>query len=204
MVGSILIDEVGKIWPANSATLARRLGHVDARIDLATFAVCERGAIHIRSIEDGVRITLRPAAFSRVTLAGALQALNDIAPTRILLVTRSGGESHAPSSSPASSLSSSMPSSSPPDPPIEIKVPRYSVQRNLRNLATPPFAMVRPMVDLWKERRGELGEEVSGRDRRGRPRAPNGSRASDAALFIGSSPSISARGSRSIVRAKRC
>jgi hypothetical protein len=159
MVGSILIDETGKVWPANSATLARRLGHVDARIDLAAFAVCERGAIHIRSIEDGVRITLRPAAFSRVTLAGALQALNDIAPTRILLVTRSGGESHAEIFTSvfafiehAEQLAS--------DPPIEIKVPRYAVQRNLRNLATPPFAMVRPIVDLWKERRGELGDDV--------------------------------------------
>ncbi len=41
-------------------------------------------------------------------------------------------------------------------------MPRYSVQRSLRNLATPLFAMVRPVVDLWKERRGEFGEEVSG------------------------------------------
>lgn len=159
MVGSILIDETGKVWPANSATLARRLGHVDARIDLAVFAVRERGAIHIRSIEDGVRVTLRPGAFSRVTLAGALQALNDIAPTRILLITRSGGESHAEIFTSvfafiehAEQLAS--------DPPIEIKVPRYAVQRNLRNLATPAFAVVRPIVDLWKERRGEIGDEV--------------------------------------------
>jgi len=78
---------------------------------------------------------------------------------RILLVTRSGAETHAEIFTSvfafierAEQLAS--------DPPIEIKVPRYSVQRSLRNLATPPFAMVRPIVDLWKERRGELGDEV--------------------------------------------
>jgi len=159
MGASILIDEAGRAWPANSAALARRLGHVDARTDLASFAVRACGAIHIRSIEDGVRVTLRPGGFSRTTLAGALQALNDLAPPRLMLVTRSGGETHAELFTSvfafierAEQLAS--------DPPIEIKVPRYSVRRSLRNLTTAPFAMVRPIVDLWRERRGELGDDV--------------------------------------------
>ena len=159
MGASILIDEAGRAWPANSAALARRLGYVDARVDLASWAVRERGAIHIRSIEDGVRVTLRPGGFSRVALAGALQALNDLAPPRIMLVIRSGSETQAELFTSvfafierAEQLAS--------EPPIEIKVPRYSVQRSLRNLTTAPFAMVRPIVDLWRERRGELGDEV--------------------------------------------
>lgn len=159
MVFSILIDETGKAWPANSSGLARRLGYVDARTDLAAFAVAERGAIHIRSIEDGVRITLRPGAFSRVTLAGALQALNDIEPTRILLLTRAGSETHAEIFTSVFAFVERAEQLA-EDPPIEVKVPRYSVQRHLRNLATPPFAMVRPIVDLWRERRGEFGDEV--------------------------------------------
>jgi hypothetical protein len=159
MVASVLIDEGGKAWPANSAALARRLGYVDARVDLASFAVRERGAIHIRSIEDGVRVTLSPGGFSRVALAGALQTLNDLAPPRILLVTRSGSETHAELFTSVFAFIERAEQLA-AEPPIEIKVPRYSVQRSLRNLATPPFAMVRPIVDLWKERRGELGEEV--------------------------------------------
>lgn len=159
MVASILIDERGRAWPANSATLARQLGYADARVDLASFAVAERGAIHIRSIEDGVRVTLRPGTFSRVALAAALQALNDLAPPRIMLVTRSGGETHAELFTSVFAFIEHAEQLA-AEPPIEIKVPRYSVQRSLRNLATPSFAMVRPIVDLWKERRGELGDEV--------------------------------------------
>jgi hypothetical protein len=159
MIASVLIDEGGKAWPANSAALARRLGYVDARVDLASWAVRERGAIHIRSIEDGVRVTLRPGGFSRVALAGALQALNDLAPPRIMLVIRSGSETHAELFTSVFAFIERAEQLA-ADPPIEIKVPHYSVQRSLRNLATPPFAMVRPIVELWRARRGELGEEV--------------------------------------------
>ncbi len=159
MVASILVDEGGKAWPANSIALARRLGHVDARVDLATFAVRERGAVHIRSIEDGVRVTLRRGGFSRVTLAGALQTLNDLAPPRIMLVTRSGNETHAELFTSVFAFIERAEQLA-AEPPIEIKVPRYSVLRGLRNLATPPFAVTRPIVDLWKERRGEFGDEV--------------------------------------------
>lgn len=159
MVTSVLIDEEGKAWLANSAVLARRLGHVDARVDLATFAVRERGAIHIRSIEDGVRVTLCPGGFSRVTLAGALQTLNDLAPPRIMLVTRSHKETHAELFTSVFAFIERAEQLA-AEPPIEIKVPRYSVRRGLRNLTTPPFAMVRPIIDLWKARHGELGDEV--------------------------------------------
>jgi len=65
------------------------LGYVDAHVDRVWFAVRERGAIHIRSIEEGVRITLRPRGFSLVALAEVLQVLKDMAPARILLVMRS-------------------------------------------------------------------------------------------------------------------
>jgi hypothetical protein len=159
MAASILIDEGGKAWPANSAALARRLGYVDARTDLASFAVRERGAIHIRAIEDGVRVTLRPGGFSRVALAGALQALNDLAPPRIMLVTRFGSETRAELFTSVFAFIEHAEQLA-VEPPIEIKVPRYSVQRNLRNLATPSFAMVRPIVELWRDRRGELGDDV--------------------------------------------
>lgn len=159
MAVSILIDAAGQAWAANDPALMRRLGYADARVDFATFAVAERGLIHIRSIEDGIRVTLCPGAFSRVSLAGALQALNDLAPPRILLVSRAGRGTEAELFTSVFAFIERAEQLA-ADPPIEIKVPRYSVQRGLRNLTTPPFAIVRPIVDLWKERRGELGEEV--------------------------------------------
>jgi hypothetical protein len=159
MAVSILIDEEGRSWVANDPALARRLGYRDARVDFAQFAVSERGFIHIRSIEDGVRVTVQPGAFSRVALAGALQALNDITPPRVLLVSRIGAETQAELFTSVFAFIERAEQLA-ADPPIEIKVPRYAVRRHLRNLATPPFAMVRPIIDLWKDRRGEFDEEV--------------------------------------------
>lgn len=156
---SLLIDAEGRAWPANDATLARRLGYADARLDPVRFAVEERGLIHLRSVEDGIRVTVRPGAFSRVSLAGALQALNDLAPTRILLVASTGGARQVELFTSVFAFIERAEQLA-IEPPIEVKVPRYAVPRSLRNLATPPFAVVRPIVDLWKDRRGELGEEV--------------------------------------------
>ncbi|HXY99375.1 MAG TPA: hypothetical protein VEI03_05215 [Stellaceae bacterium] len=104
-------------------------------------------------------MTLRPGRFSHVALAGALQTLNDMAPARVLLVTRAGAESNIEFFTSVFAFIERAELLA-EDPPIEIKVPRYSVPRSLRNLATASFSMVRPIVDLWKDRRGVFGEEV--------------------------------------------
>jgi hypothetical protein len=159
MLVNLLIDEAGESWPANSSALARRIGHRDPTTDLASFAVRERGFIHLRSIEDGVRLAVRRGAFSRIALAGALQILNDLAPPRLLLIVRTETGTQAEIFTSIFAFIERVEQLA-SDPPIEIRVPRYSVQRGLRNLATPPFAMVRPIVDLWKDRHGLLGEEA--------------------------------------------
>lgn len=151
----LLIDDSGEPWPANSPHLARHLGYDDARLDLARFAVARRGFVHLNPIEDGVRVALRPGAFSRVALAGTLQALNQLAPRRILLVTEAGAELFASIFAfieHAEYLAS--------DPPLEIKVPRLAVPRGLHNLATAAFSAVRPIIELWKERQGELTDDI--------------------------------------------
>jgi hypothetical protein len=156
MTASVLIDEAGETWPANSAALARRLGHSDARLDLASFAVRERGFIHIRRFEDGARVALRPGAFSRVALAGALQFLNDMAPRRILmLLTSPEGSDIELFASVFAFVERAEYLTA--DPPIEIKVPRLCIERSLRNLTTGAFASVRPIIDFWTEQRGYLG-----------------------------------------------
>jgi len=133
MTAGILIDDDGEPWRLDSPELARRVGCRDPRLGLVDFAVTERGFIHVRPIEAGVRVALRPGAFSPVTLAGALQVLNDIGPRRILLVVGSGDNRAVELFSSifefverAEHLAS--------DPPIEVKVPRLSVPRGLHNL----------------------------------------------------------------------
>src|SRR5215469_2318398 len=145
MRSGLLIDESGEPWPVSSPHLARHLGYDDPRLDLSRFAVARRGFVHLRPIEDGVRVALCPGAFSRVTLAGTLQALNQLAPRRILLVTDAGAELFASIFAfieHAEYLAS--------DPPLAIKVPRLAVPRGLHNLTTAPFAAIRPIVELWK------------------------------------------------------
>jgi hypothetical protein len=159
MTADMIIDDDGEPWPLDSAELARRLGCHDLHLGLADFAVAQRGFIHIRPIETGVRVGLRPGAFSPVTLAGALQVLNDLSPRRILLVAGSGQDRMAEIFTSifefverAEELAS--------NPPVEAKVPRLSVPRGLHNLTTARFAAARPIVELWRESRGELTDEV--------------------------------------------
>jgi len=159
MTADIIIDDDGEPWPIDAPELARRLGCRDLRFGLADFAVAERGFIHIRPIETGVRVALRPGAFSPVTLAGTLQGLNDLSPRRILLVVGSGRDRMAELFTSifefverAEHLAS--------DPAIEVRVPHLSVPRGIHNLATAPFAVVRPIVEFWRQRRGELTEDV--------------------------------------------
>jgi hypothetical protein len=158
MTAEILIDDDGEPWPLDSPELARRVGCVRAGHGLAALAVAERGFIHIRRIEGGLRVALRPGAFSPVTLAGTLQVLNDFRPRRILLVIGIGDDRVVELFSSicefverAEHLAS--------DPPIEVKVPWISVPRGLHNLTTPRFAAARPIVESWRKKRGELSSE---------------------------------------------
>lgn len=159
MSDSILIDDEGEPWSAGSSELARRLGHREPGDELARFAVAERGFVHIRPIDGGARVELRPGAFTTVTLAGTLQVLNDLGPRRILLVVGSGDDGVVELFTSlfdfverAEHLGA--------DPPIEPKVPRLSVPRGLHNLMTARFSAARPVVELWRKRKGELTEDV--------------------------------------------
>jgi hypothetical protein len=159
MAASILIDDDGEPWPAGSTALARRIGYDGAGDDLAGFAVAERGFVHIRPIEGGVRIALRPGAFTAVTLAGTLQILNDLAPRRILLVIGPDDERVAELFTSifdfierAEQLAS--------EPAIEPKMPWLAVPRGLHNLTTARFLPARSIVELWRRSRGELTAEI--------------------------------------------
>jgi hypothetical protein len=159
MVENLLIDGSGESWPANSWMLARRIGYRDPRTDLASFAVRERGFIHLRPFDDGVRVALRPGGFSRITLAGAMQALNELEPCRILMLVLGAERGQAELFGSVFAFVERAESLT-TDAPFEVKVPRYSVERALRNLGTPDFADARPIVELWRGRRGALDNDV--------------------------------------------
>lgn len=92
MLDGILIDEMGRRWPDRSWELVRRLGQVDPHLDLSSFAVRERGFIHIRPQENGARVALRVGGFGLETLAGALYELKERRFPRIILAMLAGDE----------------------------------------------------------------------------------------------------------------
>lgn len=159
MVPSVLFDQAGEPWPAAGALLARSLGYLGGPGGLAAFAVRERGFIRLEPIEDGARIMLRIGGFSLAALAGAMQALNDAAPRRIILVALAEAERHVEffaSTYAFVEFAEHLAG----DQVLEVKVPRYSVPRHLRNLATPPFAAVRPVADFWRATKGVLSDDL--------------------------------------------
>jgi hypothetical protein len=79
----ILIDDRGEILPV--ASLALRFGRGKADNALIQHAVCDLGYIHAAAHPDGMMVELRAAAFSLVTLIGALFAITDRRPNHILL-----------------------------------------------------------------------------------------------------------------------
>ncbi len=82
-VGDILIDDRGKILPV--ASLALRLGRGNTNDALIQHAVCDLGYIHATARSGSMTVELRAAAFSIVTLIGALFAITDRRPKHILL-----------------------------------------------------------------------------------------------------------------------
>lgn len=78
-----LIDDRGERLPV--AELGRRLGRRKTDDALIQHAVWELGYIRAATRSDGMMVELRAAAFSLVTLIGALFAITDYRPSRILL-----------------------------------------------------------------------------------------------------------------------
>jgi hypothetical protein len=159
MGGGMLIDPRGRVWPDDSWELARRVGYKDARDDVATFAVRERGFVHLRPRTDGMHVALREGRFNLTAFAGLMLELGRTKPPRILLrVLAEDGPNFQLFTDLHDLCSHLEPLAS--DRPLEVRVPRLSERRNARVLSLPPFAAARPTVDLWEKTRGELTDEV--------------------------------------------
>lgn len=153
---SIVIDDKGEAWPDDTPELRRRLGHSDFGTAWAAAVVREHGFVHVRIARDSASIALRLGRFSLPALVGAIQAVYDLHPRRVIahLLTDSGSTYEQFKSMPelvayVESLASDR------DP--ETKLSRIIIPRDLRDLDLPSFGAARALFLLWKRQRGELG-----------------------------------------------
>src|SRR5690348_7505603 len=92
MQAGVLIDDKGRRCPDCSWEVARRIGYRHPTLDLPAFAVRERGFMHIRPQQEGVRVALHAGAFRLETLGGALYDIKERGARRIILATFANGE----------------------------------------------------------------------------------------------------------------
>jgi hypothetical protein len=159
MADGILIDERGRRWPDRSWELVRRLGRFDPRLDLSTFAVRERGFIHIRPQENGARVALCAGRFGLETLAGALYELKERRFPRILLAMLVEEEWFYEMLGSAWEFAERAEHLLAGGGVME-RHPWLAAERDLAALDLPVFSSLRPIVELWRAHRGRLPAEL--------------------------------------------
>jgi hypothetical protein len=158
-VQGILIDDKGRRWPDRSWQVARRIGYCHPTLDLAAFAVRERGFIHIRPQPEGVRVALHAGAFGLETLGGALYEVKENNARRIILSVLSNGEWFYEMLSGIwefATRSEQLTAGGP----IEPRHPWIAAERDLSTLSLPPFSKLRPLLELWESSRGRMPEQL--------------------------------------------
>lgn len=158
MSNCILIDDRGRKWPDSSWELARRIGYRDPTLNLPSFAVRERGFIHIRPQEGGIRVALCAGAFKLAALATALYTLKDEGPRRIVLAIFSEGEWFYEILTTVWELAERAELLA-AGAPLKIGHPYLPMERNLGALSLPIFARLRPIMKLWHASRGRLPDD---------------------------------------------
>jgi hypothetical protein len=159
MAEGILIDERGRRWPDRSWELVRRLGRFDPRLELSTFAVRERGFIHLRPQENGARVALCAGKFGLETLAGALYELKERRFPRILLAMLVEEEWSYEMLGSAWEFAERAEQLLAGGGVME-RHPWLAAERDLAALDLPNFAPVRPLVELWRVHRGRMPAEL--------------------------------------------
>ncbi|HUC64244.1 MAG TPA: hypothetical protein VMA53_02370 [Stellaceae bacterium] len=158
MAEGILIDERGRRWPDRSWDLVRRLGRFDPGLELSTFAVRERGFIHIRPQENGARVALCAGRFGLETLAGALYELKERRFPRILLAMLVEEEWFYEMLGSAWEFAERAEQLLAGGGVME-RHPWLAAERDLAALDLPVFSSLRPIVELWRAHRGRLPAE---------------------------------------------
>jgi len=155
----ILIDERGEPWADDSPELARRLGYREPDFDAPAYTVRNLGYIHVKLLEEGVRVSLRARSFSLLTLTALLYLLIDRRPRRLVLAVFSGEDWSYEMFTNIGSFAERAEDLAAGNP--VAGRPRWlAVQKNLDALNRPHFERVRPIVNLWRSSRGRLNAEI--------------------------------------------
>jgi len=156
---SVLIDDKGQAWRDGAWDLARHIGYSHPTLDLASFAVRERGFVHLRPQDGGVRVALRVGGFSLAALAEALFILKDRNPQRILLaIFDDAGWQYEMLANvwEFGERTEQLAKGGP----VRSRYRWLAAERNLKSLSLPGFASARAMVRLWKECHAQMPDDL--------------------------------------------
>src|SRR5690348_13780766 len=160
MAPGLLIDGKGRAWPDDSWELARRLRCRGNACDLANMAVRERGFIHVKPQGNNVRIAVNPRLLDRATLGGALYALTDQRPSRIMLALV-GDQGWQYEIFPSLWEFAERAEELAADGAVTLRPGSLAAERNLKAISLPIFAALRPLVELWTHSRGMPHDDVA-------------------------------------------
>jgi hypothetical protein len=156
----ILIDDHGRRWPDRSWEVAHRVRYRHPTLDLAAFAVRERGFIHLRPQQEGMRVALHAGAFRLETLGGALYEIKESGARRIILALFDDGEwlyEMLASTWEFAARAEQLVAGGP----IKVRYPWIAAERDLAALALPNFSKLRPLLELWESSRGRMPEQLA-------------------------------------------
>ncbi|MGO8915717.1 MAG: hypothetical protein ACLQJR_07410 [Stellaceae bacterium] len=158
MLGGILIDDRGRLWPDGSRELVRRIGYRDPAIGIAEYAV-RRGLVHIRARGAALRVSVCAGRFAAPALAAALRAVHELAPRRILLSVLSGEEWNYGICADVADLAAHAEDLA-ADKPFRRR-PWLAIEKPVRAVkSSPTFGRVSPLIRLWRQNRGRSPENL--------------------------------------------
>jgi hypothetical protein len=152
----MLVDRRGRVWLP--PVLARHYRYrYPSDLSLASFAVRERGFIHVRRRVAGVEIALRAGKFTQRGLLAAILALEQI-PVRIVLSVFDGARwTHELFASMVSFTRFAEVIAA--DEPLGPRELWTATRLPLTALSQPRFASLRPLVSTWEACRGRLPDD---------------------------------------------
>jgi hypothetical protein len=152
----LLIDARGEAWPDDAPPPGLAGAPTD---DLPSYAVREAGCIHLRVQDGGMRVALRPGGFGQLAFAGALLALERRGATRVVLALATPeGWSHEIFADLWSFAERAEDMAA--EGPIASRNPWHATELGLEALSAPAYAKVRPLLELWRARRGRVDGDL--------------------------------------------
>lgn len=160
MLGAMLIDDNGDCWPLGSPRLREILMCPDPDFDVADYAVRNLGYVLLRRQGRMVRAEMRPPLVKPVTLIGVYYSLIDLNPDQILLSRLNADESRHELFDDISEFAATLERDIEDDG-VQRHRPTYALSsRSLRHLDRSRYARFAPIMQLWREVRGDMPSDL--------------------------------------------